>query len=259
MSQTQRYKILLVDDEPGIRESLRAFLERYLFEVYEAATGEEGLELLDTQNIDLVLLDMMLPDMHGIEICKRVKAKHYRIPIIFLTGVTDATETVLGFEAGADDYVEKPFNPHVLLARVRAKLKQLHEPKVPAGIRAFGDVNIDDFNSIEFGRWIFYPKKSLITHPEHDEAFLTDKENALMKLLLSDPSKTFTREDIATYLNLASHMDIARDVNIHIHRLRAKLTQNHNSISPIKSVRSQGYTLDSYLIYTYDGKQLNTV
>ncbi|MCF6775013.1 response regulator transcription factor [Thiotrichales bacterium 19X7-9] len=253
----QRYKILLVDDEPGIRESLRSFLERYLFEVFEAATGEEALDVLDEHEVDLILLDMMLPDMHGIEICKRIKNKRKSIPIIFLTGVTDATETVLGFEAGADDYVEKPFNPHVLLARIRTKLKSEKTSGRQTGIDSFGDVNIEDFNQIQFGRWSYYPKKSLVTHPDHPETYLTDKESALLKLLLSDPGKTFSRDDIASYLNLSSHGDVARDVNIHVHRLRTKLTQRHNAASPIKAVRSQGYTLDSYLTYVYDGKELS--
>ena len=251
--------ILLVDDESGIRESLKTFLERYLFEVIEAENGEEAIQAVKDNEIDLVLLDMMLPDMYGIEVCKHIREHKASIPIIFLTAVTDATETVLSFEAGADDYVEKPFNPHVLLARVKTQLKSKEKPTVTSTgvIDQVNDINIDNYTCIQFGKWAYYPRKSMVTHPEHPEIYLTDKENALLKLLLSDPSSTFDRHEIAKYLNLASHSDIARDVNIHVHRLRNKLTQGHNSASPIKAVRSHGYTLDSYLTYSYDGKEVS--
>jgi DNA-binding response OmpR family regulator len=251
--------ILLVDDESGIRESLKTFLERYLFEVVEAENGEEAIQAVQDHEVDLILLDMMLPDMYGIEVCKQIREYHPETPIIFLTAVTDATETVLSFEAGADDYVEKPFNPHVLLARVKTKLKSREKAgkKSVGTIDQINDIAIDNYSCIQFGKWAYYPKKSMVTHPEHPEIYLTDKENALLKLLLSDPSSTFDRNEIAKYLNLASHTDIARDVNIHVHRLRNKLTQGHNSASPIKAVRSHGYTLDSYLTYSYDGREVS--
>lgn len=252
-----KHTILLVDDESGIRESLKTFLERYLFEVLEAENGEMGVEVFKNHDVDLVLLDMMLPDMYGIEVCKKIRETHPNTPIIFLTAVTDATETVLSFEAGADDYIEKPFNPHVLLARVKTKLKDKPQDSLNGGTPKSSDKDIDSYNCIQFGKWSYYPRKSMVTHPEYHEMYLTDKENALLKLLLSDPSSTFDRNEIAKYLNLASHADIARDVNIHVHRLRNKLTQGHNSASPIKAVRSQGYTLDSYLTYAYDGQEIS--
>lgn len=261
----RKEKILLVDDESGIRETLRSFLERYLFEVIEAENGESAVEAIrENPDVDLVLLDMMLPDMYGIEVCKKIRLKAANVPIIFLTAVTDATETVLGFEAGADDYVEKPFNPHILLARIKTKLrssgKSVRKTSRQTSYSKMddsSDINVDEYTCVQFGKWAYYSKKSLVTHEDYPEIFLTDKENALLKLLLSDPCRTFDRHEIAGYLNLASHSDIARDVNIHVHRLRNKLTQGHNSASPIKAVRSQGYTLDSYLTYAYDGKEVS--
>ncbi|MFT6834619.1 MAG: DNA-binding response OmpR family regulator [Francisellaceae bacterium] len=249
--------ILLVDDEPGIRESLKTFLERYLYNVLEAENGEAALYQVKEKSIDLILLDMMLPDMYGIEVCKKIRNINPNVPIIFLTAVTDATETVLSFEAGADDYIEKPFNPHVLLARVKIKLKD-NKNDVETTL-AFADrpsFIIDNYACIQFGKWIYYPRKSLVTRSDNPDCYLTDKENMLLKMLLSDPRKIFDRNEIASHLNLASHSDLARDVNIHVHRLRNKLTQGHNSASPIKAVRSQGYTLDSYLTYTFDGKEI---
>ncbi len=249
--------ILLIDDEAGIRESLKTFLERYLFDVIEAESGEEAIASVQNNKVDLILLDMMLPDMYGIEVCKKIRETLPDTPIIFLTAVTDATETVLGFEAGADDYIEKPFNPHVLLARVKTKLKDKAIDMASDKIDKINDLDIENYTCIQFGKWSYYTRKSMVTHPDHQEIYLTDKENTLLRLLLSDPSSTFKREEIAKYLNLAIHADIARDVNIHVHRLRNKLTQGHNSASPIKAVRSHGYTLDSYLTYAYDGKEVS--
>ena len=249
--------ILIVDDESGIRESLKTFLERYLFNILEAGTGEEAIEIAQENQFDLVLLDMMLPDLYGIEVCKQIRSIKPNVPIIFLTAVTDATETVLSFEAGADDYIEKPFNPHVLLARVKTKLKSNNTPEAfNTGGGENLNLNIDNYSCVQFGKWSYYPKKSLVTRTDNADCYLTDKESTLLKMLLSDPTRTFSRTEIASHLNLANHADTARDVNIHVHRLRNKLTQGHNSASPIKAVRSQGYTLDSYLIYIFDGKQL---
>lgn len=249
--------LLLVDDEQGIRESLKSFFERYLYNILEAENGQQAIEKAENGSVDLILLDLMLPDMYGIDVCKQIRRTKPNIPIICLTAVTDPTETVLGFEAGADDYVEKPFNPHVLLARIKAKLKSTSVSEEAKAYFSNGDsLEIDDYNCIKFGKWIYYPKKSLVTLSDNSQCHLTDKENMLLKLLLSDPKKTFDRNIIAEHLNLTNPNDLARDVNIHVHRLRNKLTLGHNSASPIKAVRSQGYTLDSYLNYTFDGKEL---
>lgn len=253
--------ILLISTDKEATKELQILLQRYLFQVVIATTGSQALEILtENTNIKLTLLDILLPDMYGIELCKNIRERKPNIAIIFASTITDATEIVLCFEAGADDYIEMPYNQHVLMARVKAKLRDrnsTHTQHSITGSVNVEDINISDYSQIQFGKWTYYPRKSLVTHPDHAEIYLTDKEGALLKLLLSDPSKTFMREEIAKYLNLNIKESMIRDVNIHIHRLRNKLTQGHNSSSPIKAVRSQGYTLDSYLTYIYDGKEVS--
>ena len=111
--------IIVVDDEVGIRKLVKTFLERQHYIVHEAGTGAGFFELLEAVTPDLVILDLMLPDMYGLDICKKLRETS-DVPVIMLTAVQGETNTVLGFEAGADDYVEKPFSAHVLLSRVQA-------------------------------------------------------------------------------------------------------------------------------------------
>ena len=248
------YTLLIVDDEPGIRNNLKTFLERYHFTILEAATGTEAIEQVRTQQVDVVILDLMLPDIYGIDVCKQIRSLHPTMPILFLTAVSDDTETVLGFEAGGDDYIEKPFNPHVLLARIKTKLKNHpHARTAQLGNRQ-NLTALETHRCIHFGKWQYYPNHSRVVYDNQHSCHLTDKENALLKLLLSDPSRVFSRNEIASHLNLASDGDIIRDVNIHVHRLRNKLTRRHNAISPIKAVRARGYTMDGYLHYHYESQ-----
>ncbi|WP_018299022.1 response regulator transcription factor [Fangia hongkongensis] len=250
--------VLLVSTDQEHSKQLTGFLGRYLFEIVHASSGNEAMEILqDNTNPQAVILDLLLPDMYGIELCKNIRQRLPHTPIMFLSTVTDPTEIVLSFEAGADDYVEIPYNQHIFLARLKAKLRTRKPNNQPLEVVDVADININEYSKIQFGKWLYQPRKSLVTHPDYNEIYLTDKENALLKLLLSDPSRTFSREDIAKYLNLAGKESMIRDVNIHVHRLRSKLTQGHNSSSPIKAVRSHGYTLDSYLTYIYDGKEIS--
>jgi DNA-binding response OmpR family regulator len=115
--------ILIVDDEPGIRQLIRLFLERHHYDVIEAKNGAEGLSLLAENTVDLIVLDLMLPDVYGMDLCKKIRSTS-NVPIIMLTAVHGEMNIVLGFEAGADDYVEKPFSPQILLSRIQAILKR---------------------------------------------------------------------------------------------------------------------------------------
>jgi DNA-binding response OmpR family regulator len=117
-------RILICDDEIGIRQLIKAFLTRHHYEVTESASAEELFKALEKNYFDLVILDLMLPDMYGLDACKKIRETS-DVPIIMLTAVQGEMSTVLGFEAGADDYVEKPFSAHVLLSRIRAVLKRV--------------------------------------------------------------------------------------------------------------------------------------
>lgn len=260
MKMKKNSNLLIISTDENNTKSLTAFLKPYLFDVIPATSGTEALSILQsTDSFDAIILDVLLPDMYGIELCKNIRGQMPNVPIIFLSKVNDPTEVVLCFEAGADDYIEIPYNQHVLLARLKAKTrKSTTETTVQnMSFAEIADINVNNHNHIQFGKWLYQARKCLVTHPDYGEIYLTDKENTLLKLLLSNPTQTFSRQEIAKYLNLSGRNSMIRDVNIHIHRLRNKLTQGHNSNSPIKAVRAQGYTLDSYLNYIYDNKEVS--
>ena len=257
---TKNRNLLIISTDENNTKALTTFLKPYLFNASPATSGTEALSILqNTNNFDAIILDVLLPDMYGIELCKNIRGYLPNIPIIFLSKVNDPTEIVLCFEAGADDYIEVPYNQHILLARLKAKTRRKTAENTIQEISFanISDIDINDHNHIQFGKWLYQPRKCLVTHPDYGEIYLTDKENTLLKLLLSNPTQTFSREDISQHLNLSGRNSMVRDVNIHIHRLRNKLTQGHNSNSPIKAVRAQGYTLDSYLNYVYDNKEVS--
>lgn len=252
-----KHNILLVAKESSEYNELRQLLERYHFTVTQLCSSLDALQQLKSDHLyNMILLDINLADIYGIELCKLIRQINDHIPIVFISNITDTTEIVLCFEAGADDYIEAPYHSQILLARIKARLRTQSTPKeapVTPTVQE-SELNITKFRCITFGAWTYHPHKCIIHHESHGEVYLTDKENVLLKLLLSNPANVFPREMIAKYLNLNNSSTITRDVNIHIHRLRNKLTQGKNTISPIKSVRSIGYTLDSYLDYSYDGQ-----
>lgn len=260
MKMKKNGSLLIISTDENNIKSLTVFLKLYLFDAISTTSGTEAMSILQsTENFNAIILDVLLPDMYGIELCKNIRSQIPDIPIIFLSKINDPTEIVLCFEAGADDYIEIPYNQNVLLARLKSKIrKNATKPTMKnVSFAEIGDINIDDHNHIQFGKWLYQARKCLITHPDYGEIYLTDKENTLLKLLLSNPTQTFSRQEIAKYLSLSGRQSMVRDVNIHIHRLRNKLTQGHNSNSPIKAVRAQGYTLDSYLNYIYDNKEVS--
>lgn len=253
-----RHNILLVAKESNEYMELQNLLKHYHFDVVQRSSSRDALlELKQQHTYKLVILDINLADIYGIELCKLIRQIDDHLPIVFISEVNDITETVLCFEAGADDYIHIPYNSQILLARLKTRLR--HKQNIQEHILTeeplADSFDTTQFKAIEFGAWTYHPHKCTVVHNVHGEVFLTDKENILLKLFLSDPSKIHPREVIAKFLNLGNSETITRDVNIHIHRLRNKLTHGNNIISPIKSVRSKGYTLDAYLHYSYDGQK----
>ncbi|MFM1652765.1 response regulator transcription factor [Brevibacillus sp. B_LB10_24] len=230
-------KILVVDDEERIRRLLRMYLERENFEIDEAEQGEEALDMALAADYDLILLDLMLPGIDGMEVCQKIRERK-ATPIIMLTAKGEETNRVQGFEAGADDYVVKPFSPREVVFRVRAILRRssatayLRTDTVASHtILVFQDLTID--------------------HDAHkvtangQEINLTPKEYELLYYLAQSPDKVFSREEL---LKDVWHYDFfgdLRTVDTHIKRLREKL----NKVSPdaaqmIATVWGVGYKLE---------------
>lgn len=233
----EKKKIIITDDEAGIRQLVKVFLERYHFEVLEASTGQALLDMLNEHEPDLIVLDLMLPDMYGVDICKTIR-KTSDVPIIMLTAVQGETNVVLGFEAGADDYIEKPFSAHVLLSRIQAILRRLdqQEEKQRAQVRALKP----DYKKAEFGQWTYLPSDSCIEHTTGKQVFLTKNEALLLHLFIRKGQEILSRERIGEVLSLDIDEIESRAIDVQVSRLRNKL-KDKTGVNLIKSIRNKGY------------------
>lgn len=226
---SEEKKILLVDDEIDILEFISYNLEKEGYRVYTAHNGKEALKVADKKNPDLIILDVMMPEMDGIVTCEELRknSKLKNTVIAFLTARGEDYSQIAGFEAGGDDYITKPIRPKVLLSRVKALLKRTH-------VAEEVDVAVDD-NKISIGNLIIDREKYMIT-VQDDEMILPRKEFELLSLLASKPGKVFTREEI--YSSVWGEQVIVGDrtIDVHIRKLREKIGDIH-----IKTLKGIGY------------------
>ncbi|SHM07277.1 two-component system, OmpR family, alkaline phosphatase synthesis response regulator PhoP [Caldanaerovirga acetigignens] len=225
-------KILVVDDEPFIVELVKFNLESAGYEVITASDGHEALKLIEKEHPDLIILDIMLPGIDGMEICRalRFKMQTKDIPVILLTAKTGEIDKVLGLEMGADDYITKPFSPRELVARVKAVLRRTDKRDGARELIKAGPVVIDvDRHEV----FIDGEKKDF-----------TPKEFELLKLLASNPGKVFTREYLLENVWGYDYLGDTRTVDVHIRHLRQKIEKNSEDPKYIKTVRGVGYKFD---------------
>lgn len=232
--------ILVVDDEPHIRDLVRLYMKREGFEVREAADGQEGLGLARSTSPDLVVLDVMLPKLDGWEVCREIR-KDSAVPIIMLTARDDEADKVLGLEMGADDYLTKPFSPRELVARVRAVLRRAQpaagaaRAEAGAGALQPQKVELPDF-SIEL------TSRELRAHGEALPC--PAKEFELLWLLVSNPSRVFTREQLLQQVWDYDYFGDFRTVDVHIRRIREKIEPDPSSPKYVKTVWGVGYKFE---------------
>ncbi len=234
--------IVVADDETSIRQLIKIFLSRYHFDVLEAATGAELLDILKSHKIDLVVLDLMLPDTYGIDLCKTIR-QDSDIPVIILTAVQGEMNTVLGFEAGADDYIEKPFSAHVLLSRIQAILKRVEKHDKPAEPQSITNETAAaevDYQRAVFTHWTYLPSDGCIKHNSGKHIFLTKNECLLLELFLFKEQEILSREKIGKALGLDVQDIESRAIDVQISRLRNKLKDKSQN-NFIKSIRNKGY------------------
>jgi DNA-binding response OmpR family regulator len=223
--------ILVVDDEPSIREVVGLYLRRAGYEVVVAADGQAALEALEAHPPDLVVLDLMLPKVDGIEITRQLRAGG-DTPIIMLTARRDETDRILGLEMGADDYVVKPFSPRELVSRVKAVLRRTMGAAKEAEERAltFDDVRID-------------PGARLV-EVRGKERPLTAKEFDLLWVLAQHPRQVFNRDQLLDLVwGLTEYIDPST-VTVHVHRLREKIERDPANPSHIQTVWGVGYKFE---------------
>lgn len=226
-------RILLVDDDGHIRDVMRFTLQQGGFQVVEAKDGAEALRQFAAGGIDLVVLDIVMPESDGLEVCRKIRATS-RLPIIFVSSRDEELDRVLGLELGADDYLVKPFSPRELLARVKAVLRRLSpEPAAPekGAIQRRGALEMDLHR--HRCTWV------------GQEVVLTVTEFALLQSLLQSPGRVFSRTELVDRAYGHGHVITERTVDSHIRRIRQKL--GALAADPIETVYGLGYRLKESL------------
>lgn len=210
MTQQQNHTVLLIDDDEKLANLLSTYFAKFNITLLSATTPSEGMEIYRNRQPDLVILDVMLPEMDGFEVCRRLR-RLSNSPIIMLTARGDVDDRVVGFESGADDYLPKPFEPRELVARIDSILARVDEGPIShePDIIKFGDLTIN--------------KSSYEVSVRGEKADLTSKEYALLVLLTEVPGKVFSRDDIMNELSGLDSDLFSRSVDILVSRLRNKL------------------------------------
>lgn len=220
--------VLIVEDEESIRKFVKINLDRAGFIVREASTGEEGIEIARLGDIDIVVLDIMMPGIDGYEVCKILREEFPEIGIIMLTAKSQDIDKIMGLEYGTDDYLTKPFNPMELVLRVKSLARRL-------------DIAEEDDNSILVIKPFKIDKYSRKFFKEDQEIELTPTEYQIAKLFMENPGRAFKRDEI---LNIVWGYDFVGDskiVDVNIRRLRSKIELDSSNPTYIETVWGIGY------------------
>jgi DNA-binding response OmpR family regulator len=228
---TMHETVAVVDDEPDILELVSLHLRNNHFSVREFSDGSSFIKYLNSETPDLVVLDLMLPDADGFEICKYMKRKKnlLHIPIVMLTAKSEETDTILGLELGADDYIRKPFSPNELIARIKTVLRRIEsrrEAETPGKI-SVGNISIDT------------DKHEVVI--DGNKVELTSAEFRILQLLASEKGRVFSRNRILDHLWGNEKMVVDRTIDVHIRHLRSKIG---SASKLIRNVHGVGYKLE---------------
>jgi len=219
-------RIMIVDDDPHIRELVKVFLQNEGFETCEAVDGEEALANLETFKADMVILDVMMPRMDGWKLCREIR-EYSDIPLLMLTARGETSQKIKGFQLGTDDYLVKPFEPLELVARVKALLKRYQ---------------ISTSQSIQIGE-LFMNRKSYQVMVDNQKLTLPLKEFELLFKLASYPGQTLSREQLIEDIWGYDFEGNERTLDVHINRLRERFAEERYSFQ-IKTIRGLGYRLE---------------
>ncbi|WP_139491699.1 response regulator transcription factor [Brevibacillus dissolubilis] len=228
-------KILVVDDEVSISKLLQFNLEKSGYEVVTAFDGKQALEKAREEKPDFIILDLMLPYMDGLDVCKTLRQEKVNTPILILTAKDDELDKIIGLELGADDYITKPFSPREVVARVKAILRRT-QTIVEAQSK-------EDDLMLQFGSVRLYPEKYEVYRGE-DKVELTPKEFELLHHLASHTGRVLTRDQLLNAVWNYDFIGDSRIVDVHISHLREKLEDDTKNPRYIKTVRGLGYKLE---------------
>jgi two-component system, OmpR family, response regulator len=222
--------ILVVDDDPHIRDVVRFAVERAGHRVVEAVDGRQALERFETSAPDLLVLDILMPELDGLEVCRRLRATS-DVPILFLSSRDDELDRILGLEMGGDDYACKPFSPRELVTRIKVILRRLapREAQPSGEVLSSGELRLDlDRHRCFWGE---------------QEVVLTVTEFELLRALLTAPGRAYSRTELADRAWEPGHAVADRTIDSHVRRIRAKLAAAGGE--PIKTVHGYGYRLEA--------------
>lgn len=220
-----REKVLLVEDERSLTDVLSYNLERDGYEVFVSHEGKDGLRKAQTILPDIVILDLMLPGMSGLDVCKEIKSnnKTSSIPILMLTSKSEESDQIVGFAVGADDYVTKPFSTKVLLQRVKAVLRRKNQPEaLDSDTLSFGKIKID--------------KRSHKVMHGNTTLLLTPTEFRLLETLVRQPGRAFTRRDLMDSAIGDGAIVLDRTIDVHVKSLRRKLGDSGDFIETVRGI-----------------------
>ena len=230
-----RHHVLVVEDEESFVEALQIGLTREGFDVTVARDGQEALELFDANPPDLVLLDVMLPKMSGIDVCRQLRQRS-QLPIVMVTAKSSEIDTVVGLEVGADDYVTKPYRLRELVARMRAALRRVSGDST-------GEIVLDEAEALVVGDVSLDVAQHVVTI-RGDVVPMPLKEFEVLRLLLSNVGRVMTREMLIDRVWGADYVGDTKTLDVHIKRLRAKVEDDPAVPTRIVTIRGLGYKYD---------------
>ena len=231
------YKVMLIDDEENLHIAIKELLATNGYEYCRAVNGEEGLEVLTEEKPDLLLLDVMLPGINGFDLCRKIRDEGRRIPIIFISAKNDIVDKSIGFKAGGDDYVTKPFNATELLLRIEANIRR-HKDTIEfahccnrEGVASIGELEV------HFGEYEVRVKGKPVA--------LTTKEFEIVAFLAANPGKVFTRSQIQEYIWGESDTDCkpTNNITVFVRKIREKIEENPSEPKYLLTVQRVGYKM----------------
>ncbi len=230
-------RCLLVDDDPGIRQLLQAYLQQHGMQVEALVDGASLRRRLPAPDVDLLILDLMLPDDNGLTLCQWVREVQPTLPLIMLTAQGDPISRVLGLEMGADDYLPKPFEPRELVARIKAVLRRGRGTAAAA----------DDSTELRFQGWTFDRLRRQLMAPDGSVVALSAAEFRLLTALCAHPRKALSRERLLDLTRAPGTEVNDRSIDLAVSRLRAKLGDGGATPTLIRTLRGEGYLFDAEL------------
>lgn len=223
-------RILIAEDDTAIREGLSIAIEADGHKPILASDGQEAIERFQENSPDLVILDIMMPQINGYDVCRKIRETDKQVPILMLTAKTEEIDHVLGLELGADDYIAKPFRVRELIARIHASLRK---------VEAFAQATPPKTNSFTFGSVSIDPKRMTATVDAREKS-LTDRELTLLQLFHARPNEALSRDFLLDEAWGINYQGTTRTLDQHIAKLRAKIDSPH-AASPIQTVHGVGY------------------